>query len=166
MSPICLCLMRFSPNPNIIQFPGCEGRKQGKPAAGRACAAASSSASSAQQPEEPILELPVLRSVIEEATVVLMDNSASMSDVFAGQIRQSSGEETCHGATSSLFVAFKHDSSICKAEDTSTAISRLFPAEARPSNIRMHSHKETNAFKGSCHSIIFHSSTVLLHIVV
>ena len=38
------------------------------------------------------------------------------------------------------------------SDDTAAAISRLFPAgSACPANIRLHSHKETGAFKGSCH---------------
>jgi len=83
--------------------------------------------------------------------MVLMDNSASMSDSFAPQ-RLCGGGEAAQAATKSLFLAFKHKSSICRADDTAAAISRLFPAgSACPANIRLHSHKETGAFKGSCH---------------
>ncbi len=109
----------------------------------------------------------MLRSRVDEATLVLMDNSASMSESFSPPKRH---ETVTAGATSTLFLTFKHDSDTVKSKDTVAAILRLLDSHdtsargggeggvsrseinyAQPVDVRPHFHRETQAFKGSCH---------------
>jgi hypothetical protein len=94
-------------------------------------------------------ESPVLRSRVDEATIVLMDNSASMSDTFRVNLYQ----DATQGATATLFVAFKRGSHVFEAPDTVNSILQYLEPYARAVNVRPHFHKETRAFKGSCHAI-------------
>jgi len=69
-----------------------------------------------------------------------------MSDTFMALKHEKSST-----ATSTLFVAFKRNSEICAAKDAVSAISGLFKKTTSPISVRPHYHKETNAFKGTCH---------------
>ena len=96
-----------------------------------------------------------LRSHVAEATVLLLDVSASMNDRC---FPRSPPEETAEGTSNTLFVGLRVAGAPTDHAQITSALAGYFMdnyfvqrAVVTPRSVRLHRHRETDAWKGTCH---------------